>query len=142
MADVTVLVIDRSKWLRGKRNGRLLRDDGMMCCLGFLGVSCGIAPEQMLGLMRPDSEAVATAPWPEWLMSPNQTAGWDGGERCSAEAELLMGRNDDDDIEEAERERLVAAVFAKHGVEVRFVDSTEQPRAAPSSPPDPSTEIR
>lgn len=36
------LTIKRSKWLRGEANSGLLRAyDNKMCCLGFLGLSCG-----------------------------------------------------------------------------------------------------
>lgn len=49
------LTIDRSKWWRGNGSGesRLLRPDGTMCCLGFLGRACGYTDEQLLDVTTP-----------------------------------------------------------------------------------------
>lgn len=44
------LSIDRARW--GK--SALRNDDGTMCCLGFLGVACGVPESEMLEVGMPN----------------------------------------------------------------------------------------
>lgn len=120
------LVIDRSTWLRGEEDaGLLLREaDGRRCCLGFLGVSCGIDDDAMASIGCP--REVASTEWPAWLVTSEETEDEYGDAELrrhdSATADRLMAINDDGDLSEPEREKRLAAIFAKHDVEVEFVD--------------------
>ena len=41
------VIVDRSRWLRGSVNSRLLRDDGKMCCLGFVCLKLGYTEKEI-----------------------------------------------------------------------------------------------
>lgn len=138
LATPTRLVIDRSRWLRGEGLGELLRRlDGKMCCLGFLGAACGVPKEAMLGRGTPEESSFASA-FPDWLMVEDDDDGDGDGFRLKdgKEVRLLVDLNDNVGGPDAGRESAIARVFAEHGVEVVFVDSMEQPRAAPPDPPE------
>jgi hypothetical protein len=63
------LVIERKRWLRGADNSALLRDDGLMCCLGFYGEACGIGSDDMLDTADPEECGTAVlSMWPAWLL--------------------------------------------------------------------------
>ena len=47
------LVIDRSKWLRGGSQSRLLNESGSMCCLGFYCAAAGVPTVDMLNVPIP-----------------------------------------------------------------------------------------
>jgi hypothetical protein len=58
-----VLTIERSKWRRGGTNSaeemerlgetNLLNEKGLMCCLGFDAIACGISPAHILNKPNP-----------------------------------------------------------------------------------------
>lgn len=60
---VKKLVIDRSTWGKDK----LLNNDGTMCCLGFLALECGAAPDEIE--LCPDIESVPNIDWPAAFIS-------------------------------------------------------------------------
>lgn len=110
------LTIDRPTWLRGEGGdaSALLREkDGKMCCLGFYALACGMEKEDIVGRGGPRSVTMTTdTPLPEqmqWLMC--------GPAEHSGDATALMVENDN----HAKEER-IAELFAKHGVEVEFVN--------------------
>lgn len=110
------LVIDRQKWLRGEGDSlsRLLRSsDGKMCCVGFFCLACGLTERDIRDKGWPD---VGDSAIPKWLFHEFQ----DG--TSSPSRHDLAGNNDGPDIGETERERLIAADFAKNGVEVEFIN--------------------
>lgn len=117
-------VITRSKWLRGGY-GRvyLLRDDGLMCCLGQFCSRIARLPDG--DLFR------RTSPATIWWNNDNGTAraaikhvapGLLHGEDNSELASTLMCVNDDPELTDAEREKAVAAHFAELGYAVTFED--------------------
>ena len=61
------LVIDRAKWNVGNPNSSYLLDRGGMtlCCLGFLGLECGVSRDNMLGWGLPSN--VNHDKWPKKL---------------------------------------------------------------------------
>jgi hypothetical protein len=112
------LVIDRTKWLRGTDS--CLRDgDGKMCCLGFFGLACGIAPDALLDNANPqDIDDGAAKLWPEWLAYYSEEVGrW--VDRMPAGT--LVDINDGRGVDDAWREAAIAETFAQHAVEVEFV---------------------
>ena len=118
------LIIDRSKWLRGEgaEKSALLRpEDGKLCCLGFYAQVCGIEAEAMSGASTPTDVPDHDGMWgpsADWLFDHEY------GD-VSADCHRLMKCNDYfsifDEINEEDRERDIAAIFAQYGVEVEFV---------------------
>jgi hypothetical protein len=120
----TELVIDRKRWLRGEGGAvsKLLRpSDGKMCCLGFYGRALGFSPDEIGHLSSP-SDTYASGRWPAWLLQYVYERG------CHSDTETcnqLIRTNDDAPTAPDEREAKIAAIFARHGVTVRFVDEPE-----------------
>jgi hypothetical protein len=115
----TELVIDRKRWLRGEgaAASKLLRpEDGKMCCLGFYGLSCGLGEAELLDACTPGSRG-GMALWPAWMGSRDEGADNRG---LAWDVWQLMSFNDDEPTESK-----IAAIFARHGVTVRFVDEPE-----------------
>lgn len=119
MSQVTEFTVERAKWSRGGKNGptRLLNGEGNMCCLGFLGEACGV-PRGALGRAAfPSTLRVhyGRLEYPGWLFGPPTTSTRKMREDDFTEI------NDNPNISDAKRERLLAEEFAKHGITVRFV---------------------
>lgn len=110
------LIIDRKTWYRGHQGSRLLRHDGMKCCLGFYALACGMAEEKILNAASP-FDVIG------WRDPDGKTEGqwlFDGPIDNSSSCQVLMTVNDDANDEEY-RERLIAERFAQHGVKVKFI---------------------
>jgi hypothetical protein len=93
-----------------------------MCCLGFLGLACGIAPEQLQDRMSPGevNSIEPTTLWPDWLLYPGCNT------CCSDECTELMLVNDSRRLDsEQDREDKIREIFGRHGIEVEFRDSPE-----------------
>lgn len=127
------LEINRAEWLRGeKHESCLLRDiDGKRCCLGIYGRALGIPDHVMLDAGQPErpkeDEEDPSDPddlactgkselWPDWLAIAVGTP-----DRPTDEWRLIS-TNDDPDMSGEEREKMIASLFARHDVEVTFVD--------------------
>jgi hypothetical protein len=115
------LVIDRSKWLRGEGSddSYLLRnEDGKLCCLGFYAQACGLETEAITNVATPAQVPKYANIWGDgacWLFDESNV---------SSTCNDLMMINDEKlpfFDSEKEREEQVAAIFAKHGVQVEFV---------------------
>jgi hypothetical protein len=113
------LVIDRTKWYRGKgdTHSRLLRaDDGMMCCLGFYSLACGLSREDIEDISFPTSVDWSLPGEMDWLCG-------EPGDDCDYTVEVRVGNvNDSTAITDVEREQRLTALFAEHGVNVTFVN--------------------
>jgi hypothetical protein len=115
------LVIDRSRWLRGGRGcvfSLLMQPDQKMCCLGFYGLLRGLHSEDMLGVATPNSVNGSRDKWPKWLIRDRNN---------SSACQLVINANDNPSITDAEREQRLKEAFARHDVEVEFVDDTVTP---------------
>lgn len=127
------VVIDRSKWNTGGRLGhaRLFKDtvqdpDGNhlrsadnFCCLGFLGLACGCAPTDMLGVGFPRS-VHSRQLFPQQLFAESSHT-----DSCGAGFSWQMAfadMNDSRKVDHATRESWIAEGFKTVlGVEVEFV---------------------
>jgi hypothetical protein len=125
--------IDRSKWQRGPGESRLLNSHGKMCCLGFYGEACGVPTDDLFGLAYPSEVRRSSHLLPTWLTDVTDIDEEYGPvervEDSDDVAELICLNDadptDEEDVsDEADRERRIAAIFAKHGVEVEFIDGT------------------
>lgn len=127
--EIKKLVIDRSRWLRGEggHTSALLRSvDRKMCCLGFLGLACGVPPDHMEGWADPSTASHPA--WPLWISD-------DGGvTQQDHVVNELVRLNDVEAIPDAEREACLARVFASHGVEVEFIDGDPVAPLVPEKP--------
>lgn len=125
------LVISRATWARGYRNGNinyLLDQQGMKCCLGFAAEQlCGAKMQDILNETYPlDLQNIFLDKMP-WLFktvfsnSSNENLEYEG----SDDFLNLIAANDDTSrkiYNEAAREVMIAEAFAKHGIDVEFVD--------------------
>jgi hypothetical protein len=127
-----VLTIQRSKWRRGgvehnKRQGltRLLNEHGLMCCLGFDALACGVPEAEVKLTSEPCdlSEYVLVQHAPEYLKSARFFFDADCHYSQSELIQRAMEHNDDDAISEPERERLIREdLIALGWDDVVFVD--------------------
>ena len=119
------LIIDRDIWLRGEGSGwsyLLRKEDEKMCCLGIYLKECGVSSEKLLDMTSPCQLVKIIPPEAEWLI--DKSLGIDSMDTCD-----LMGFNDrrkkkieKEDEKEDEREEKIAHIFAKHNIEVEFVN--------------------
>lgn len=98
------LVIQRDRWARGEWLGGsvLFRErDNKMCCLGFLGLGCGITETSMNEVGFPST--IRSHHWPDKLFveAPNACL-WE---------DVLARINDEEGCSEEEREAWIKAGF-------------------------------
>ena len=104
------LIIDRKEWLRGEggENSYLLRhSDHKRCCIGILGKACGI--EDHIMLVETTADSTPDAAWPEWCLK-------------SADIAEAYRVNDNPTIGDIKREHELTKIFARHDIEVEFID--------------------
>lgn len=109
------LVITRSKWFRGEggHRSKLIRgSDGKMCCLGFLGLACGVPKTYLLNKTSPTSiSLIFRDKWPTKILEDNKDS------LITHELIIVNDRLLDDG-----REEQLAAKFAEADIEVVFED--------------------
>lgn len=115
--------VDRKTWYRGKgsKGSRLLREDGMMCCLGHVSLQCGLTAEEILDRADPASVSDEAAPKISWLLTDAD----DDSERQFANnpsCAEAMETNDDEELADADREKAIVSIFANWGHELTFVN--------------------
>jgi hypothetical protein len=129
-----VLTVDRGKWLCGSLResvfgiSRLRNDAGMMCCLGFDAIACGVPADRIRGAFRPGD--LETKGLPESYVASRVNT---KGQRHPVE--LAIAANDARAISQQERERRVRKHLMKLGWDdVRFVGKppSDDVVAAPS----------
>ena len=116
-------VIKRSLWRRGgdgeaKKgfgNTQLLNKQGLMCCLGFEALGCGLTEEMIFERSGPVSVLPCDIPKSYYRRSNSKKGG-------AAILEAIMA-NDNNGLTEPEREIAVRAALKKLGwYTVRFID--------------------
>lgn len=109
------LIITRSKWFRGKGSERsaLLTRNGKMCCLGFLGLACGLQKKDMRNSGAPSeiSEELL-AKWSKGIIRSNAMD--------SALGVIMMGINDDPSLKPKYREVRLKGLFERINYRVEF----------------------
>lgn len=113
-ARMKTLIISRRKWLRGDNGdaSQLRVTGGKMCCLGFLGLACGLKKAQILDADSP--ETVDRSLWDKWSKGMI-TRGIN-----SALCQEMMDTNDTMDLEEEFRETKLKKLFKRIGYKVEF----------------------
>lgn len=110
------LTIKRSEWLHGEggRVSRLLRaTDNKMCCLGFLGIACGLTRDEILGKSEPSE--ITSSKWIKGLILDSS----EGTETCH---QLMMANDSLSYLFETKREARIISLFAELDVQVEFVE--------------------
>lgn len=123
------LVIKRSKWLRGGKDGNgaealslLMNKDGHKCCLGFYVRACGYK-KALKGKACPDDE-IQVPREAKWLLDSVdeqrhlRLKDYYNSNACNN----LMMINDNEHFPQSERELKLTKLFAKQGITVIFVD--------------------
>ena len=121
----------RHTWLRGGVDGNgnevdpSLLDNGQRCCLGFLGLACGLAYD--LGPYRRDPdkylqsagepEDCKNIAWPASILSYDEGHGTNTGL-----TQRIIEVNDNRRLSETAREAELTGLFAQGGLTVRFED--------------------
>lgn len=108
-----VLTIERATWYRGKgaRGSVLLNRYGMKCCLGFDAIACGLRPENILGIARPDEIDTSPGIMPDDYFRARLICADDDDRNAKAidAVDRAIRDNDDETINEDEREKLIRA---------------------------------
>lgn len=106
------LVIERSKWLRGDMDSYLYRtEDSKMCCLGFLACAVGYTQDEISDSCNP-----ASLPGDRF---PGTIVNDKGKDTYLTNA--LINVNDNLDIQDADRERILKDMFKVAGIDVTFI---------------------
>lgn len=100
------VIVERKRWMRGTGNGKLLGQNGKMCCIGFLARRLGCAPK--------DIRDIGTLVEVE---SP-KTAQFSGSHQEMLEA--AYNANDDEGVTDITREKELKQVGKKMGVQFVF----------------------
>ena len=112
------LVIEESKWYRGKssRHSRLRRkQDGLMCCLGFDALACGLEKDQITSVNFPSKLRVLPEAM-RWLTSHDS-------DDPDYPLERRIGAiNDDAEMTDQTRKEQLTRLFLEGGnIELVFV---------------------
>lgn len=114
------LTIYRDSWARGTGaiESRLLRENGQMCCLGFLALACGYSREYIEGVSTPAS-LLRDVPdldnlWPDGTLTT--------ASHSTPTINQMMRTNDAREMPAPLRELLLRKLFADIGYAVEFVD--------------------
>lgn len=128
MTEKKVLTIDRARWRRGGDDSHLvavsgitalLNDKGLMCCLGFDALACGLSSSRINSLADPcalfdEGELEGFEDYKEQRIQV--TRRYDGEDdyhydtaELTAAASSAITHNDDPKLSESEREQLIRA---------------------------------
>ena len=126
------VVIDRTKWRRGgdrhelvKEGGKtqLLNDKGMMCCLGFVSKACGHTDKDILYVGGPGGIREKSENLISYLL--RYRSGYPKQPYNLVENKLTdqaIAINDKFDLPQKEREDRLSQLFAKHRIQLEFVN--------------------
>jgi hypothetical protein len=114
------VVIDREKWIRGRRPGdeptALLREsDNRMCCLGFCALALGAKREQILGVGEPCDAGFI----PRLTYTARDFE--DDGNSNTPAAVAAITVNDDDGTNDTDREDQLTKILGAVGLDLEFV---------------------
>lgn len=109
MSKLLTCTVNRKTWVRGKNvmqkgMSALLNEAGNMCCLGHLGIACGVPKDKLLYKVHPDN-----LPPTEASKYP-YVSGW----------AKFMAVNDDYDTSDAEKEKKLRELAKENGFRFRF----------------------
>lgn len=115
---MATFTVKRSEWYRGKgsERSRLLRKDGLKCCIGFVGQQCGIDNSKLSNKITVQSVIhrfpETASQWPEWMQLQPALD-------CARKAYTI---NDNSHLSDTMRELCLKELFKEHRDEIVFVD--------------------
>jgi hypothetical protein len=118
-----LFTVKRSEWYRGKGSAesKLLREDDLKCCIGFVCLQLGLSEKQIINkgdIMSMVASSVE--PWGDKrLLTDNNL--FDFGNHPKW-LEAAYRANDTDRLTDAEREEKLKSLFKQGGHEIEFVD--------------------
>ena len=122
---ITDLIIKRSEWYRGKTyyGSKLVRaEDGLKCCLGFLGEACGVPLTSMIDIGTPEMmEEKSKKLFPSDYFSKTHLA------YRSDLGHSILQTNDDQHMSEEQRESTLIELFKQLDINLRFEDWSNHP---------------
>lgn len=118
---VVAFDIDRRFWGQGKDSpSLLLGEEGKMCCLGFYARACGYGEAEIYDKNMPsDLRTKEQLDWLQDTMRVKTNAYSDTQENYLAQ---INDGNTKHYNSRAKREKRIAEIFAKNGIEVSFVN--------------------
>lgn len=105
--------------------------DDLMCCLGFVALALGARRDDIENVAMPaevenfqqlDPDFKFVEPYDKDMYDEDVENGRTPGLNNSRLSSSAAGINDDDSIDDEEREAKLIALFAKHNLELTFVD--------------------
>lgn len=111
-------VVRREFWYRGNgsEESNLVLRNGKMCCLGFLGLACGIDEELMVGIGSPDD----LESWPARELWPIKIRPVVEGNSDLTNNLMFVNDNDEPGYTDKQRESKLKELFATADIEVVF----------------------
>ena len=111
--DVKEFTVKRKNWYRGKGSDEscLITADNKKCCLGFYALSCGLKKSDILKVRTPGEVDLSDKKWITFLLE----VGTD-----SVECDEAMEINDDQNISDKKREKLLKKLFKNQGIKIKF----------------------
>lgn len=131
------LTIKRKEWLRGEGTERsylVRKSDNRKCCLGILGIACGLSPDMLRGLVTPSDFAaahrdIALPPHYQWTVARGVFMSSDAAQEAMRINDAKIGDTTFSHglvsqviASEEEREQLIAEIFKVHDIDVQFED--------------------
>jgi hypothetical protein len=128
------LVIVRADWIRGGKNlprheghSVLRSQEGKMCCLGFLGLTCGYSATELLGHVTPadtgliddDTGECDVPKWPAELLE-NKTDAHRYPQNSLLCSEIMAVNDGEASSCEPKREGELTELFGRMGWKVEF----------------------
>ena len=125
------ITINRTTWLRGDGNGKLLDEHGMMCCIGQACEQLGVSRDDLLYNGAVADLINGGVNVPKQFSTVDKTALTHKCGKCGHEDGQLKEKdtllaayeiNDSRDTSDAYKEEALVPVFAQLGLAVEFVN--------------------
>ena len=119
------VVVKRSEWLRGEgaSSSSLYRpNDGHRCCLGFVGLACGLTDSDMRNVDTPQNLGNSLIPKIMERTKLLEKSKYGKGIRDTQICAELMAINDETQKSEEYREARITELGKMVGIEFEFVD--------------------
>lgn len=122
------LVIDRSKWRFGGQDAAedednstmLLNDRGLMCCLGFESIRCGVSMEYILNIPSPQQLKPLEKKKIQHLLNFNTESEFN----CTFNSTFTLKAiqiNDSTEYTKIQREQKLIELFGEKNIELTFI---------------------
>lgn len=127
MKKIRKLVIDCSRWIRGRKGGesKLLNENGNMCCLGFECLARGLTENDIRDRTRPCRVSNDINKKIPHMTFENFDLQYNYEDNDLIKK--IMRVNDDGTISDSKRIGRLCRLFAKRGIKVGFINRNKEP---------------